>query len=101
MTYTDEDKESFYNDFERIISTTPHTDKLIILGDFNARVGDDYHGWRKVIGSNGVGKVNSNVLLLLSKCVEHNLVINNTLFQQADKYKKNMDASEVEALAYA
>ena len=32
------------------------TDKLILIGDFNTRVGTDHHNWEGVIGSEGVGK---------------------------------------------
>ena len=39
MTNPDEVKDKFYDDLDNIISATPRTDKLILLGDFNARVG--------------------------------------------------------------
>ena len=41
MTNTDETKDKFYEDFENVISTAFAVDKLIILSDFNARVGQD------------------------------------------------------------
>ena len=63
----------FYDDLDNVISATPRTDKLILLGDFNARVGTDHQTWEGVIGPEGVGKCNSNGLLLLRKCAEHDL----------------------------
>ena len=39
MTNRDETKDKFYEDFENVISAVPTADKLIILGDFNPRVG--------------------------------------------------------------
>ena len=39
MTNPDEVKDKFYDDLDNVISATPRTDKLILLGDFNARVG--------------------------------------------------------------
>ena len=36
MTNPDEVKDKFYDDLDNIISATPRTDKLILLGDFNA-----------------------------------------------------------------
>ena len=75
MTNPDEVKVKFYNDLDDIICATPHSDKLIILGDFNARVGTDHQTWEGVIGPEGSGKCNSNGLLLLSKCAEHDLLI--------------------------
>ena len=80
-------KESFYADLDAVITATPHDDKIILLGDFNARVGRDADIWRGTIGKEGVGKLNSNGTLLLSKCVEHDLVVTNTLFRQNNKYK--------------
>ena len=42
MTNPDEVKDKFYNDLDDVISATPRTDKLILLGDFNARVVTDH-----------------------------------------------------------
>ena len=41
MTNPDEVKDSFYNDLDDVISATPRTDKLILLGDFYARPGKE------------------------------------------------------------
>ena len=80
MTNPDEVKDKFYDDLDSVISAAPRTDKLILFGDFNARVGTDHQTWEGVIGSEGVGKCNSNGLLLLRKCAEHELLITNTVF---------------------
>ena len=50
MTNPDEVKDKFYDDLDNVISATPRTDKLILLGDFNARVGTDHQTWEGVIG---------------------------------------------------
>ena len=54
-------------------------DKLVILGDFYARVGRDLELWKEVQGRNGIGNYNDNRRLLLDFCSEHQLVITNTL----------------------
>ena len=87
MTKPDEVKDKFYDDLDNIISATPRTDKLILLGDFTARVGTDHQTWEGVIGSEGVGKCNSNGLLLLRKCAEHDLLITNTVFKLPNRNK--------------
>ena len=64
MTNPDEVKDKFYDDLDSLISTASRTDKFILLGDFNAREGTDHQTWEGVIGSEGVGKCNSNELLI-------------------------------------
>lgn len=83
----DETKDAFYETLDSTLRRVPRADKIILLGDFNARVGSSANIWPKVLGSHGVGKMNANGLRLLSLCAEHNLVITNTIFQQPDKYK--------------
>ena len=49
--------------------------------------GKDYKLWHKVLGRHGLSKENSNGTMLLDLCVKHSLVVTNTVFQQANKYK--------------
>ena len=86
LTSSDDAKEQFYEQFDKVIRSTQPSDKQVILGDFNARVGRDYSSWEGVLGRHRVGKINDNGLLL-SKCAEHSLCITNALFRMADKYK--------------
>ena len=81
MQYSDEDKEKFYSELRAAIHEVPKKNKLIILGDFNARVGADWSAWEGVLGRHGVGKCNSNGQLLLEMCMTFNLNITNTNFQ--------------------
>ena len=87
MTNPDEVKDKFYDDLDFVISAAPRTDKLILLGDFNARVGTDHQTWKGVIGSEGEGKCNNNGLLLLRKCAEHELLTTNTVFRLPTREK--------------
>ena len=86
MTNPDEVKDKFYDDFDTVIPAAPRTDKLILIGDFDARVGTDHQTWEGVIGSEGVGKCNSNGLLL-RKCAKHELLITNTVFRLPTRRK--------------
>nr|KAI8732680.1 craniofacial development protein 2-like [Biomphalaria glabrata] len=45
-----ETKERFYVDLRRVLCKVYTTDKLIIMGDFNARVGYDYSALPSVLG---------------------------------------------------
>lgn len=87
MKNPDHIKEAFYCDLRGILRSIPHHDKIILLGDFNARVGKDELLWPGVLGKHGVGSMNSNGLLLLSLCSEFDLTITNTLFQQSNRHK--------------
>ncbi|XP_013793813.1 craniofacial development protein 2-like, partial [Limulus polyphemus] len=80
MTNQDETKDMFYKDLESVITSVPRYDRLVILGDFNARVGSDHVTWEGVVGKHGIGTCNSNGLLLLRTCTIHDLTIRNTLF---------------------
>jgi exonuclease III len=81
MSNDDDVKEQFYHDLDTVITNTLTTDKLIILGDFNARVGRNHTIWRNVIGRHGLGNENSNGTLLLSECAKQKLAITNTFFR--------------------
>ena len=50
-------------------------DKFIFHRVFDASVGTYHQAWEGVISSDGVGKCNSNGLLCLRKCAEHDLMI--------------------------
>ena len=87
LVSTDEAKDDFYGALSTILQSVDHRDKLMLMGDFNARVGNDHEIWPEVLGRHGTGKMNSNGLRLLSLCQEFNLKLTNTMFQQADIYK--------------
>ena len=89
LTSTEEAIEQFYANLSSVLDSVPANDKLILLGDFNARVGCDHNQWEGVLGKHGTGKINANGLLLLSKCTEYNLIITNTIFRMADKYENS------------
>lgn len=87
MTNSVEIKDKFYEELDSLISSVPQSEKLIVLGDFNARVGTDYQAWQNAIGKHGVGKCNSNGLLLLRLCASHDLAITNTMFRLPTRNK--------------
>ncbi|MEL6806088.1 MAG: endonuclease/exonuclease/phosphatase family protein, partial [Bacteroidota bacterium] len=59
--YADDDvKDAFYERLNLIVGNLPKHDQLVILGDFNARVGADHDSWAPCLGHFGFGKMNSN-----------------------------------------
>lgn len=77
--------EKFYSDQHRLLQSTPADDKVLILGDFNARVGRDSEALKGVLGRRGIGNCNDNGRLLLEVCREHQFT--NVTFQQRDSLK--------------
>nr|VZI27098.1 unnamed protein product [Spirometra erinaceieuropaei] len=80
-------RDKFYEDLHALLATVSKADKLIVLGDFNARVGTDHTAWRGVLGPHGLRGLNDNGLLLLRTCAEHRLILTNTFFCLPEREK--------------
>ena len=87
MTNPDENKEAFYNQLASVLSGISRTDKLLLIGNFNARIGRDNAKCPLVMGKHGIGKCNSNGELLLALCSELEVIVTNTTFKQKDEQK--------------
>nr|VZI38811.1 unnamed protein product [Spirometra erinaceieuropaei] len=87
MTSPDAVKDKFYEDLHALLATVSKADKLIVLGDFNARVDTDHTAWRGVLGHHGRRGSNDNGLLLLRTCAEHRLILTNTFFCLPEREK--------------
>ena len=72
MTYPEAASENFYEGLEAVVSAFPLSDMLILLGDFNARVGRDHQAWEVVISHLGVVKCNNT-------CAANGFAITNTM----------------------
>ena len=72
--------ERFYEDLQDLLELTPQKDVLFIIGDWNAKVGNqEIPG---VTGKFGLGVQNKAGQKLIGFCQENAVVIANTLFQQ-------------------
>ncbi|BHF69048.1 hypothetical protein SprV_0301208900 [Sparganum proliferum] len=71
----------FYEDLHVLLSSVPKADKLVVLGDFNARAGTDRAAWRGVLGPHGLDNSNDNGLPLLRTCAEQRLTLTNTFLR--------------------
>ncbi|VDL91913.1 unnamed protein product [Schistocephalus solidus] len=81
MTSSDAATEKFYEDLHALLATVLKEDKLIVLGDFNARVGTDHATWQGVLSPHGLGSCNDNGILLLRTCAEHCLLMTKTFIR--------------------
>ena len=77
--------ERFYEDLKDLLELTPKKDVLLIIGDWNAKVGTQETPG--VSGKFGLGIQNEAGQRLIEFCQENTLVIANTLFQQ---YKRRL-----------
>ena len=75
-----ETKDDFYNKLDLLTKEIPANDQIVLLGDFNARVGADHEAWTDCLGKHGIGKMNENGQRLLEFSVFHGLCITNTYF---------------------
>ena len=87
MSATSDTKDELYENLAAIISSFPNNEQLILLGDFNARVGADHDTWPSCIGQFGVGKMNENGQRLLELCTYHDLCIANSYFRTKPQHK--------------
>ena len=60
-----------------VLESAPNGDSFILLGDFNAHMGNDSVTWRGVIGRNGLSDLNPNGVLLLDFWASQRLSITN------------------------
>ncbi|VDL88565.1 unnamed protein product [Schistocephalus solidus] len=87
MTSTDTVQDKLYEDLHALLATVLKEDKLIVLGDFNARVGTDHAAWQGVLSPHGLGSCFDNGLLLLRTCAEHRILLTNTFFRLPTREK--------------
>ena len=75
--------EQFYEDLQNLLELTPKKDVLFVIGDWNAKVGN-----QETLGVTDkfdLGVQNEAGQRLIEFCQENTLVIANTLFQQHEK----------------
>ena len=73
------DIETFYEDLDNILKSIKTQDVTIIMGDFNAKVGDEKV--EECTGGYGLGNRNERGDRLIEFCQNNNFVITNTLFK--------------------
>ena len=82
-------KAKYFSDLQDTLDQIPQNDILVVLGDFNARVGvlgqsDDL--WHEVIGKHGLDERNLAGENFLQFCAANQLTVMNTWFQKKNIY---------------
>jgi len=77
---TDDEKDDFYDQLQATFDTCNRHDLVIIMGDLNAKVGDDNKDMEGIMEKHGLGNINDNGERLCDFCSMNGLVITGTCF---------------------
>ena len=80
-----EESEEFYQKLQEIVDKINKNDYVLLMGDFNARIGKQRVD--KVIGTNGESTVNVNGKMLTDFCLFNEYRIMNSFFKHKDIHK--------------
>ena len=76
---SEEERDEFWNELTRCVDGLSTRNYAVVLGDLNARVGDEE---LEGVGKYGVSRENESGERLLDMCVEQELAIGNSFFQE-------------------
>ena len=79
---TDEEMERFYQDLSQAVKQVPKRDMLLVMGDFNAKVGRrEPSTMSSAVGLYGLGETNEASEQLEDFSLEHEMALVNTMFK--------------------
>ena len=73
----------FFESLEKVLESAPTGNSIVLLGDFNAHVGNDSEMWR-----GGLPDLNLNGVQLLYFCASHSSSVTNTMFNDKNIPKR-------------
>ena len=83
----EEDKVAFYERLQSIVDRIPKRDILILMGDMNAKIGNENKGREKTMGIHGLGNMNENGEMFANFCTFNELVIGGSIFPHKKCHK--------------
>ena len=57
---SEDEKDQFYSSLKTMVEQVPTQDVLVIMGDHNAKIGNENTGLERAMGIHGCGKINEN-----------------------------------------
>jgi len=80
---TDQEMRWFYQYLSQAVEQLPKRDMLLVMGDFNAKVGRrEPCAMSSTVGLYGLGETNEAAEQLEDSCLEHEMALINTMFKQ-------------------
>ncbi|XP_070034445.1 uncharacterized protein [Nicotiana tomentosiformis] len=79
-------KRCFWDELDEVVRGIPHTEKLVIRGDFNGHIGVSARGYDEVHGSFGFGIRNEGGTSLLDLVKAFDLVLANSCFHKREEH---------------
>ena len=83
----DRQKNESYNQLQDTISDSNRNDLLVVMGDLNAKVGNNNTNREEVMGKFGVSVMNDNGERLCDFCSTNGLIITGAAFPHKDIHK--------------
>ena len=80
-------KDAFFEELQGAVDKVPRGDKLIVMGDLNARVGNKAELWKGVIGKHGEEVESDSGRRLLSFSAENEMQVMNTQYEHKRIHK--------------
>ena len=87
-------RDEFYKQLDSTIEKVANRHSLVVMGDFNAKIGSGWRNYPEVIGHFGKGHMNSNGQALAECMKKNNLILTNTLFRHKLSHVSTWEAPE-------
>ncbi|KAJ4426527.1 hypothetical protein ANN_27341 [Periplaneta americana] len=87
-------KIEFYSSLRDTIKQISQKDIVILMGDFNAKVGDENEGVKHIVGIHGVGERNDNGNMFVELYADRDLIIGGTWFPHKRHHKVTWVSSD-------
>ena len=84
---TKEDKDNFYNQLQTVLDRAHRRDITLLMGDMNAKVGEENTGREFTMGREGLGVMNENGKLFADFCGQNDFIIGGTFFKHCNIHK--------------